>query len=196
MLDIANRSEFNPILVALGSNLAGHSDSPIAQLRGAIDEMSKKSFKIIARSRCFRTPCFPAGAGPDFVNAVIVCECDLGPRAVLDALHSIEDAAGRHRSARWQARVLDLDLLAMGGQVLPDMPTYRQWAELEPGQQMKQAPPELILPHPRIQDRGFVLVPLMDVAPDWVHPVSGQTVRAMHAALDPAELAQITPISH
>ncbi|NBB98243.1 MAG: 2-amino-4-hydroxy-6-hydroxymethyldihydropteridine diphosphokinase, partial [Alphaproteobacteria bacterium] len=57
------------------------------------------------------------------------------------------------------------------------------------------APDRLILPHPRLHERGFVLVPLMDVAPDWRHPVLGQTVRQMHAALDPADLSEIHPVA-
>lgn len=195
MLNILNEAEFNPILIAMGSNLAGHSDSPIAQLDYAIREMPMNSIRIVAKSRYFRTPCFPAGAGPDFVNSAIVCACDLGPQAILDILHRIEEAAGRARKARWQARVLDLDLLAIGKNVLPDLPTYRHWADLSLARQMHDAPPELILPHPRLQERAFVLHPLMDIAPDWVHPVTGQSVRSMHAALDPQELAQITPIS-
>lgn len=195
MLDTLNAPEFNPILIAMGSNLAGHSDSPIEQLNNAIEKISNNSIDIVAKSRYFRTPCFPIGAGPDFVNSAIVCECDLGARAILDILHKIEEAAGRQRKARWQARVLDLDLLAMGNSVLPDLPTYRKWAGLSLERQMQDVPPELILPHPRLHERAFVLHPLMDIAPDWVHPVTGQSVRSMHEALDPQELAQITPIS-
>ncbi|WP_439560268.1 2-amino-4-hydroxy-6-hydroxymethyldihydropteridine diphosphokinase [Roseinatronobacter sp.] len=195
MLNIANTPKFNPILIALGSNLAGHSDSPATQLDSAIEEISMNSIRVVARSRFFRTPCFPAGAGPDFINSAIVCDCELSAHAILTILHKIEQNAGRTRHARWQARVLDLDLLAMGDCVLPDMPTYSHWAGLSLERQMREVPPELILPHPRMQDRAFVLHPLMDIAPDWVHPVTGQTVRSMHAALDPQELAKITPIS-
>ncbi|MGP9789443.1 2-amino-4-hydroxy-6-hydroxymethyldihydropteridine diphosphokinase [Roseinatronobacter sp. NSM] len=195
MLDSLIGSKCNPILIALGSNLAGHSDSPIVQLDKAIREIARKSVTIMERSPYYRTPCFPAGAGPDFVNAAIVCECDLAPRALLDVLHGIEQAAGRERTGRWSARVLDLDLLAMGGAILPDVGTFRYWSELAPAQQMQQTPPELILPHPRLQDRAFVLQPLLDIAPDWVHPDTGLSVRDMHAALDRRELAQIVRVS-
>lgn len=195
MLDSLIKSECNPILIALGSNLAGHSDSPVAQLDRAIQEISKNSITIVERSPYYRTPCFPAGAGPDFVNAAIVCECDLAPRALLDVLHAVEQAAGRERAGRWQARVLDLDLLAMGQMILPNVGTYRYWAGLPPARQMRETPPELILPHPRLQDRAFVLQPLLDIVPDWVHPDTGLSVRDMHAALDRQELAQIVPVS-
>lgn len=149
---------------------------------------------MVTQSRLFRTPCFPAGAGPDFVNAVACCETDLPPEGVLQALHVIEAAMGRVRGTRWGARVIDLDLVAYGDSVLPGPDVYAYWAGLSLDAQARTAPDQLVLPHPRLQDRAFVLVPMMDVAPDWVHPVSGQSVRQMHAALDPAELAEIWPI--
>lgn len=194
MLNILKPGMFNAILVAMGANLPGHMDSPVAQLEYAVRALGDSGLEIIAQSRYFRTPCIPAGAGPDFVNAVLACRSDLTPRQVLDLLHRVEADAGRTRDARWQPRALDLDLLAYGQQILPDRDEYARWAALSLEQQMQTAPPELILPHPRLHQRGFVLVPLMDVAPDWVHPVLGQSVRAMHDALDPAELRDITPL--
>lgn len=91
--------------------------------------------------------------------------------------------------------MLDLDLLAVGDLICPDIARYRDWAGLGLQDQMRLAPGELILPHPRMHERAFVLVPLMDIAPDWRHPVLGKTVAEMHAALDPADLAEIWPVS-
>ncbi len=184
------------MLVALGANLAGHMDSPSGQLDAAIREIDKAGLEVKRKSRLFRTPCFPPpGAGPDFVNAAIICESDLSPRAILKLLHGVEISMGRQRVQRWAARVLDLDLLAVGDQVLPDADTFRHWAGLELSAQMARAPEELILPHPRLHERGFVLVPLLDIAPDWRHPVLGKTVAQMHAALDPAQLHEISALS-
>ena len=145
-------------------------------------------------SRFFNTPAFPAGAGPDFVNAAIRIETRLSAQNMLAALHEIEVDAGRERKVRWGQRTLDLDLIAMADEVLPDAATYLHWRDLPLDQQAKAAPDQLILPHPRLQDRSFVLVPLADVAPDWVHPVLGQTVVEMRDARPEAELASVIPI--
>ncbi len=151
--------------------------------------------QITGKSRLFVTPAFPAGAGPDFVNAIIVVETCLAPVKVLEELHKIEADFGRERLKRWGQRTLDLDLIALGGQIVPDLETFVTWRHLPLADQMERAPEQLILPHPRLQDRAFVLVPMADVAPDWVHPVSGQTVGQMLAALDDADIESVQPLA-
>lgn len=101
---------------------------------------------------------------------------------------------GRVRTKRWGQRVIDLDLLAAGDRVLPDARTFAHWRDLPLEAQLVSAPDQLILPHPRLQDRSFVLVPLAEIAPDWVHPILNKTVQQLKDALDPADLAQIKPI--
>jgi 2-amino-4-hydroxy-6-hydroxymethyldihydropteridine diphosphokinase len=109
-------------------------------------------------------------------------------------LHDIETRFGRRRAQRWGMRTLDIDLLAMGDSVLPDADTQDRWRNLPPDAQIGATPGELILPHPRLQDRAFVLVPLADVAPDWVHPRLGLTVRDMLAALPQADRDAVKPL--
>ena len=113
---------------------------------------------------------------------------------MLALCHRIEAEMGRVRKKRWGQRVIDIDLLASGDTVLPDRETLRHWMELPLARQMEEAPEQLILPHPRLHERGFVLVPLADVAPDWVHPVLGLSVKQMRDRLDPEEITAIRPI--
>ena len=109
-------------------------------------------------------------------------------------LHEIESRFGRTRDVRWGRRTLDLDLLATGDAVIPDAKTHAQWRDLPLEQQMRETPKELILPHPRIHERAFVLVPLADVAPDWRHPIFGKTVLEMRDALPKEALDELVPL--
>lgn len=95
---------------------------------------------------------------------------------------------------RWGSRTLDLDLIMAGEQVIPSAEVVQSWMDLDPDAQKEKAPDQLLLPHPRLQDRAFVLVPAMDVAPDWRHPLLGRTLRELHDALPKDELAAITPL--
>ncbi|MBK1634942.1 2-amino-4-hydroxy-6-hydroxymethyldihydropteridine diphosphokinase [Rhodovulum adriaticum] len=181
-------------LIALGANVASPAGSPAETLAAALSGLDGEGMRITAVSRFYRTPCMPAGAGPDFVNAVAAIETTLPPAAVLARLHEVEAAFGRTRTVRWAARTLDLDLLDLGGTVLPDADTQTAWRTLPPEAQAQHAPPALILPHPRLQDRAFVLVPLAEVAPDWQHPILGMTAQQMLQVLPDSEKAPILPI--
>lgn len=184
-----------PVLVALGANLHNGADDPGATLRKALDAMPGVGLRVERPSRLYATPCFPAGAGPDYANAAVRLSAPgLSPAQVLAALHALERDFGRLRVQRWGMRTLDLDLIAMGQTVLPDDATAAQWRALTPDQQIARTPDRLILPHPRLQDRAFVLVPLHDVAPRWRHPATGLTVAAMLRALPAADRAAVVPM--
>jgi 2-amino-4-hydroxy-6-hydroxymethyldihydropteridine diphosphokinase len=146
---------------------------PDATVQQAIQEIGTVFGPPVSVSRLYRTPCFPPGAGPDYVNAALRIETGRRPAEILAELHAIEMRHGRERVKRWGMRTLDIDLIAYGAAVLPDLATYSTWAALPPDLQQMRAPDQLVLPHPRLQDRSFVLVPLADVAPDWRHPVLG-----------------------
>ncbi len=181
-------------LIALGSNLGSEAGNPARTLTAALNAMAEKGLHIKAVSRFFSTACFPVGAGPDYVNAAAVIRSSYSPDRILVNLHDVEYAFGRERIERWGMRSLDLDLLAQGETVLPDAQTYAKWHALDPDLQRKAAPDQLILPHPRLQDRAFVLVPLHDIAPGWRHPVLKTTVAEMCAALPESDLAGVVPL--
>lgn len=180
-------------LVALGGNLTFGDEGPQARLAAAIAAIAARIGPVAAQSRIWRTPAFPAGSGPDYANAALRLRTALPPAEILAALHAIEADFGRIRMQRWGARSLDLDLIADGAAVLPDAATQARWRTLPPEEQMRAAPDELVLPHPRLQDRAFVLVPLAEVAPLWRHPLTGASVAEMLAALPAAEIAAVVP---
>lgn len=181
-------------LIALGSNLDFCGVGPLDVLGEALDALVSRHCVICACSRFFKTPAFPAGAGPDFVNAAAALEFDGTAYDMLAVLHDVETELGRARSVRWGARTLDLDLIAADLQVLPDAKTYQYWRDLPLEVQKTAVPPELILPHPRLAERAFVLVPLLDIAADWRHPATGMSVREMHDAVAAALLAEVVAL--
>jgi 2-amino-4-hydroxy-6-hydroxymethyldihydropteridine diphosphokinase len=156
------------ILIALGSNLPSLAGTPAQTLHAALAELARADVRIVAVSSFYRTPAWPDPSDPSFVNAVARIETGLSPQSLIAHMHEIERAFGRERGARNAPRTLDLDLLDYDGRV-------------------EAGPP--VLPHPRIASRGFVLVPLRDVAPDWKHPASGARVDALIAALPADERA-------
>jgi 2-amino-4-hydroxy-6-hydroxymethyldihydropteridine diphosphokinase len=180
-------------VIAFGSNKSGDFSVPVGLIMGALRALSRKGLFKVEISDFYQTPAFPAGAGPDFVNGAVKAETDLGPESVLAILHEVEAEFGRTRDKRWEARVLDLDLIDFDGVIAPDETVHAAWRDMPLKEQMTCTPEQMILPHPRVQDRPFVLVPLRDVAPDWVHPVTGVSVDAMLDGFSDAALAEIRP---
>ena len=180
--------------IVMGSNQKSEFGDPKETLGKIQSRLLDRGVLIRKMSRIFQTPAFPAGSGPDFANAAAAVEHAGSAGDILQILHQIEDQLGRTRTKRWGPRVIDLDLVATEQQVLPSEKVFRAWMELPLELQTQTAPRELILPHPRMQDRAFVLVPLMEVAPDWKHPVLGKTVREMCAALPGYLLDDVKPL--
>lgn len=141
------------------------------------------------------TPAFPNGSGPDFINSVALIDSRHKPAELLEILHEVEAMCGRVREKRWGQRTLDLDLIDAAGRVLPNEELYLWWRDLAPEKQSEIAPKELILPHPRLQDRAFVLVPLLELVPDWKHPVSGHTVAEMVEMLPESDRNEVVRLA-
>lgn len=153
------------IYVALGANLPGTLGAPRATCEAALAMLEARGINILRCSRWYRTAPVPVSDQPWYVNAVVMVETGLPPAQLLDVLHEIEEALGRVRTVANAARVIDLDLLAYRDRIA--------------------GPPGPVLPHPRLHERAFVLLPLRDVAPVWRHPVSGAHIEALIAALPP-----------
>ncbi len=158
------------VLIGLGANLLGPGGSPPrATLAWAAGRLSAlPGLRPLALSRMWQTDPVPSSDQPRYVNAVAAFAAApalaADPAALLDALLALEAEAGRVRGEeRNAARPLDLDLLDLDGVVRPS--------------------PAPILPHPRLRERGFVLRPLAEVAPDWRHPTTGESVADLIAAL-------------
>jgi 2-amino-4-hydroxy-6-hydroxymethyldihydropteridine diphosphokinase len=165
-----------PILIGLGANLPSPDHGgPRDTLEAALAAFPGHGLTVAKRSPWYESSPVPPSDQPWFVNGVASVETALAPHEVLAELMAIEREFGRKRGERWAARTLDLDLLAYGDRVLnrPARGTF----------------PAVILPHPRLQERRFVLMPLRDVAPDWRHPATGEGLDALFSALeDPGEV--------
>ncbi len=156
---------FQTILVAIGANLASAAGrTPMETCQWAAGQLGQiPGLELRGVSRWFATQPIPASDQPRFVNGAAWLSGAAEPCRMLEVLHAIEADAGRVRGGPNAARTLDLDLLAMDDFVV--------------------ATPNLVLPHPRLQDRAFVLAPLQDIRPNWIHPVLRLSVTTMLAAV-------------
>ncbi len=189
-----DRTNQKTVYLAFGTNECKHSERVHEVINASYDLLQDKYLRILKSSQFYKTPAFPAGNGPDYVNSVIIAQTSLNPDDLLSTIHDVEKQLGRVRKKRWGARVIDIDLLDYQGQVLPTRSIYQKWRDMPLELQKTTWPDDLILPHPRLQDRGFVLVPLMAVAPDWVHPVTGEKIDTLIAQIDDEELKQIVQL--
>jgi len=146
------------VLLALGSNLGRRED----HLRGALAALVER-LEITAASPVYETAPMYVAAQPRFLNMVVRGETEMPAEALLAWLKSLEAGLGRTASVRFGPRAIDVDILFYGREVV--------------------ATPTLTIPHPRLAERAFVLRPLADVAPAWVHPVTGRRVDEMLAEL-------------
>ena len=177
--------------VALGSNIPSKFGDSLKTLNCAISDLQTSNFKLIKCSSFYETEPIPKGLGQNFINCCAIFESQLSAFEVLEHLHNLETRYGRTRDKRWGARIIDLDLIYFDELIVPGKHTLQKWIDLSPDEQIKCWPIEMILPHPRLQDRAFVLIPLRDINKDWRHPLLGISVVDMLALLEPNLLNEI-----
>jgi 2-amino-4-hydroxy-6-hydroxymethyldihydropteridine diphosphokinase len=158
-------------LVAFGGNCPGPWGTPPATIKRALRELGKWGITVKAVSPFYETAAVGRAGQPAYVNAVALIDTHMPPEALLRRLKQIERAAGRRGGSPWGPRTLDIDILDFKGRV-------KNWGRNRPRFARAGARP-LVLPHPWIEKRPFVLRPLLDVAPDWRHPVTKRTAREL-----------------
>lgn len=153
------------ILIAIGANLPGSDCAgPRVACEAAVAALSAlPGLRIVSVSKWYETIPVPASDQPPYVNGAVRLDGPADPEWLLARLHAIEAKAGRVRDAANAARTLDLDLIAVDGVI--------------------RHAPDPVLPHPRAHLRAFVLAPLVDVAPEWMHPILGRTAAELLAGL-------------
>jgi 2-amino-4-hydroxy-6-hydroxymethyldihydropteridine diphosphokinase len=159
------------IYVALGANVPSAVGPPQVTLRRALEAMPRHGIQVLAVSSFYRSEAWPNPADPPFVNAVAEVKTRLMPGQLLRALLVIEKAFGRVRKRSNEPRTLDLDLVDYGGLV----------SDAE----------QLMLPHPRMHERAFVLRPLADIAPAWRHPDTGEPISVLLGNVGEAGLERL-----
>jgi len=164
------------IFIGLGANLDHpRYGSPVETLSRALARLEDVGVKLVRRSRWYRTSPVPVSDQPWYINAVAEIRTGLGPESTLAALNRIEELFGRVRSERDAPRWIDLDLLDYNGDIKSNNNN------------------KLInLPHLKLHERAFVLLPLAELAPAWRHPVLREAITALIARLPPAQ--KIAPL--
>lgn len=146
--------------IGLGSNLGDR----LVNLHVALSKMNERKIRIVRRSSVYRTPAWGDTAQPYYLNQVAQAEVRVGPLELLKELKAIEIDMGRKEHGWSQPRVIDLDIVAYGDEVIDES--------------------ELKIPHPLLAQRGFVLIPLNEIAPDFVDPISRKSIKKMLGDID------------
>lgn len=164
------------ILLGLGANLPSPKFGPPKEtLEAALAHLPDYGVHVAGRSSWYESTAVPASDQPNFVNGVVAVETELGPEELLQRLHAMESEFGRVRRIRWEARIVDIDLLA-----------YHDLVRGTADQQLKT----IVLPHPRMHERLFVMKPLAELAPDWRHPVLKKTAGELMKAIPKGDIVE------
>lgn len=155
----------------MGANYPGPWGEPSETINRALRALDEKGVSLLKVSNFYETAAVGRAGQPPYVNAVALIETAMPPEVLLRRLKQIERAAGRRGGSPWGPRSLDLDILDFKGRV-------QNWQGAKP-RFARAGPRPLVLPHPWIEKRPFVLRPLLDVAPNWRHPVTKKSAQEL-----------------
>ena len=144
------------ILLALGSNLASSFGDRYNNIDRAITELSKLNFKIVKRSSFYETPSYPNSLKPKFINIALSVEFNKSPKELLKKIWIVEKKMGRIRHVKNDPRTCDIDIIDFNGLVINES--------------------NITLPHPEAHNRSFVMYPLMEIYPQWIHPLINKKI--------------------
>ena len=163
----ASRSENSRIFLGIGANLTPDGyEGPMEGCLAAIESLKEDNIEVVAISPWYKSAPVPISDQPWYHNAVVEIKTDLAPEIVIGILHDREARFGRVRSVRNAARVLDIDIVDFKAMVMDG---------------------NLVLPHPRMHLRAFVLRPLRDLSPDWTHPITSRHINDLLSEVDPSQ---------
>ena len=179
-------------VVVLGSNLSSEFGNSAETLKKCVDEIkSDPSIESLLESNWYISASLLNKKDPRYVNVGIRFNTKLKPIQLLNFTSGLENKYGRKRQERWGPRTCDIDILLCYQLILPSKLYFNKWLNLNISDQIKLVPDELILPHPRLQERTFFLKPLIDLQPDWIHPFLKVKAKEMLDSLPPHELENI-----
>ena len=182
----------NNYIVVLGSNLSSEFGNSAETLKKCVDEIrSNPSIVSLLESNWYISASFLNKGDPRYINVGIRFSTKLNPIKLLNFTSGLENKYGRKRRERWGPRTCDIDILLCDQQILPSKLYFNKWLNLNLSDQIKLVPNELILPHPRLQERTFFLMPLDDLQPDWIHPFLKVKAKEMLDSLPSHELENI-----
>ncbi|WP_432431412.1 2-amino-4-hydroxy-6-hydroxymethyldihydropteridine diphosphokinase [Rhodomicrobium vannielii] len=176
-------TKFKMIIIGMGSNVTSRWGDSYRTIAEGLNQLEGAGIPILRHSRFYRTSPLGPADQPDYFNAAAIIGTSLPAIALLSLLKKIETAAGRRSSVRWGPRALDIDILDYNRQIL-------NWQNRR-CQRFKCNEFRLILPHPGIESRPFVLQPLQDIAPYWHHPVYGLNPAQFLARLRGVKMGRI-----
>ncbi|HIG08834.1 MAG TPA: 2-amino-4-hydroxy-6-hydroxymethyldihydropteridine diphosphokinase [Alphaproteobacteria bacterium] len=150
----------NNVIISIGSNLNGHMNTSKKILNIVFYYLGKQDLRVRKASRIYISKPFPSGLGPVFYNRVVMIKSNINPLEILNRLKRIERVFSKRSKVINSPRVLDLDILDYKGKVID----YKNY---------------LNLPHPRMNNRDFILKPMYDICPNWINPSTGETIESL-----------------